>query len=80
MTWRGAQTIGQFNRDRVAIDTTSLLEVGKLAHLHAVAPDLPTKPQAPRGAFPVILNKSNIVQLFINAQPIEALQIQILDL
>ena len=37
------QTIGQFNRDRVAIDTTNLLEVGKLAHLHAVAPDLPTK-------------------------------------
>jgi len=45
-----------------------LLEIGELADLHTVAPDLPAKPPGTkRWAFPVILDKANVMQRHVDA-------------
>src|SRR3546814_14583687 len=40
------EPVGELGGDRIAVDAADLLEVGELADLHAVAPDLPD--EAPR--------------------------------
>ena len=57
------EAIGQFARDRIDIHASDLLEIGVLADLHPVAPDLPAQAPGPDGGvFPVILDKAHVVQ------------------
>ena len=76
------QPIGQLARDRVAIMPADLLEIGELAHLHPVAPNLPSKAPSAKGrAFPVILDKADVMQGHVDADclkrpKIERLQIR----
>src|SRR3546814_2691865 len=37
------EPVGELGGDRIAVDAADLLEVGELADLHAVAPDLPAE-------------------------------------
>src|ERR1700758_1011237 len=37
------EPIGQLGRNRVAFDSANLLEIGELANLHSVNPDLPAE-------------------------------------
>ena len=58
------QPVGEFACDRRAFDARDLLEVGELRHFHAVAPAFPSQPpSAERRAFPVVLDKTNVVQM-----------------
>ena len=58
----------------------NLLEIGELADLHAITPDLPAKPpRAKSGAFPVILNKADVVQVHVDADCLKRPQIQLLQ-
>src|SRR6516165_10254207 len=71
--------IGEFGRYRVAIDPANLLEVGELADLHAIKPDLPTEPPRPQsGALPVIFDKADIVQRGVDADCREAREVEFL--
>ena len=75
------QPIGQLTRDRAAVMPTDLLEIGELADFHAVAPDFPAKtPGAQGGAFPVVLDKADVMQRGIDADGVQAAQIQILQI
>src|SRR5271163_651156 len=62
------EPVGQLGRNRVAFDTADLLEIGELADLHAVEPNLPTKPPGTQGrALPIIFDKADVVETGINA-------------
>ena len=52
---------------RVAVEAANLLEIGKLANLHTIAPDFPAQSPGAQGrAFPIVLNKPDIVLQWIN--------------
>src|SRR5437764_12918212 len=56
------EPVGQPGRDGVAFDAADLLEIGELADLHAVEPDLPTEPPGAEGrALPIVLDKADVV-------------------
>ena len=75
------QAVGQLARDRRAFEARDLLEVGELGDFHAVAPAFPAKtPGAERGAFPVVLDEADVVQLRIDADGVERFQIEILQI
>ena len=48
---RRSDAVGDFAGDRLAVDAADLLEVGELRDFHAVHPDFPAQPQAPRVGF-----------------------------
>ncbi len=74
------EPVGQFTRHRRAFEARHLLKVGELAHLHAVAPALPAEaPGAERRAFPVVLDETDVVQRRIDADGIERLQVEVLQ-
>ncbi len=57
-----------------------LLEIGELADLHPVAPDLPAQtPGAQRRAFPVILDKADVVQIGVDADGRQRPEIDVLQ-
>ena len=63
------QTVGNFTRDRLAFQTTHLLEVRKLRHFHTVHPDFPTQtPGAERRVFPVIFHEADVVDGRVDPQ------------
>ncbi|OIQ65402.1 hypothetical protein GALL_530390 [mine drainage metagenome] len=71
------QPIGQLARNRVAVVAADLLEIGELADFHAIAPNLPAQaPGAQRRAFPVILDKADVVQAGVDANGVEAAKIE----
>ena len=73
------ETVGQLGRDRVAFDAADLLEIGELADFHAVEPDLPAEPPGAQGrAFPIVLDKADVVARRVDAERREAAEIQIL--
>ena len=73
------QPIGQLARNRAAVMAAHLLEIGELRHFHAVAPHFPAQPPGTqRGAFPVILDKADIVQAGVDADGLQRPQIQVL--
>ena len=58
----------------------NLLKIGELADFHAVAPDFPAEaPCAQSRAFPVILDKADVVQRRVKADGNERAQIQLLQ-
>ncbi len=62
------EPVGELARDRRAFDAGDLLEIGELRHFHAVAPAFPPEPpRAERRALPVVLDKTDVVQLRIDA-------------
>ena len=66
------EPIGQFPRHWRAFMAAHLLEIGELRHLHAVAPDFPAQPPgAERRRFPVVLHKSNIMGVAIDADGVQ---------
>lgn len=75
------QTIGQLHADGMQVDAAHLLEVGELAHFHAVEPHFPAQaPGAQGGRFPVVFHKADIVLGGIDAQGVQAFQIQFLHI
>ena len=71
------EAIGDLARDGGAVVAADLLEIGELAHLHAVAPDLPAQaPGAERRALPVVLDKADVVAGGIEPDGREASQIE----
>jgi len=71
------KTVGELQRDRVTVDAADLLEVGELADFHTVTPDFPAQaPGAQSRAFPVILDKANIVFLQVDAQHLQRAKVE----
>src|SRR6185437_3669822 len=69
--------VGQLGRDRVALDAADLLEIGELADLHAVEPDLPAEAPGAQGrAFPIVLDKGDVVARRVDADRLEAVEIE----
>src|SRR3546814_18305176 len=63
------EPVGELGGDRIAVDAADLLEVGELADLHAVAPDLPAEaPGAHRRALPVVLAEADVVRPRVDAE------------
>ena len=74
------EPVGQFARDRRAFEAGDLLEIGELRHLHAVAPAFPAEPPgAERRAFPVVLDEADVVELRIDADRVERVEIEVLQ-
>ncbi len=73
------QAIGQLHRDRVEGESAGLLKIGVLADLQAVQPDLPTQAPGPQGrALPVVLDEADIVLAGVDAQSLQALEVELL--
>src|SRR5579862_3473396 len=71
------EPVGQLGRDRIAFDAADLLEIGELRHLHAIEPDFPAEPpRAERRALPIILDEADVVAPRIDAERIEAFEIE----
>ena len=74
------EPVGELAGDRRAFEARDLLEVGELRHFHAVAPAFPAEaPGAERRALPVVLDEADVVQLRIDADGVERLEIELLD-
>src|SRR5262249_7946916 len=73
------QPVGDFDRYRRKFDAARLLEVGELADLLPVQPDFPAQtPRAKRRAFPVVLDKADVVLARADAQRFERLEVKLL--
>jgi len=70
------QAVGQFHGHRIQIQTTGLLEIGKLGDLQPVQPHFPAQPPGPQHRrTPVILHKADIVHVRIDPQGFQGIQI-----
>src|ERR1700738_3047706 len=66
------QPIGQFARDRRALNSRDLLKIGELRDLHAIAPAFPAEPPGAKGrTLPIVLDEANIVEAWIDADRFE---------
>ena len=75
------KAVGYFHGNGIAFESADLLEVRELCDLHAVNPDFPSEaPCAKRRAFPVILNKADVVLVRVDADRAQAAQIELLDI
>ena len=73
------QTIGNLDGHRVDLDAAHLLEVRKLRDLHAVEPDLPAKAPGAQGrALPVILDKTDVMVVGVQADSGKRPQVKLL--
>ncbi len=73
------QPVSDLHGDGIEIQAACLLEIGVLADLLAVEPDLPAQPPgAQGGGFPVVLHKADVVLRYIDAQRRQALQVELL--
>ena len=74
------EAVGELARDRAAVVAADLLEVGELADLHAVAPDLPAEaPGAEGRALPVVLDEADVVQVHVDADGCERAEVDVLQ-
>src|SRR6185437_14586306 len=74
------QTVCNFRGNWPEIDTTGLLEIGKLSYFQTVEPDFPAHaPGAECRRLPVVLDEANIMIFRLDSQSFEALQIHILN-
>ncbi len=75
------EAVGDLSRYRAAFQATDLLEVSELRHLHAVQPDFPAEsPGAQRWRLPVVFDEANIVYQGVDADGLERLEVQILEI
>src|SRR5258708_6820347 len=75
------QAVSQFDRDRVQIDSSALLEVGELCNLEPVEENLPPDAPGAQGRrLPVVFLKANVVFLEVNSDGSETLQVHILHI
>jgi hypothetical protein len=75
------EAVGQLTGDRLTVVAADLLKIGELADLHAVAPDLPAQPPgAERRAFPVVLDEAHVVGQRVDADRLEASQVEVLEI
>src|SRR6266404_970959 len=73
------EPVGQLCRNRVAIDPADLLEIGELADLHTVEPNLPAEtPGAQSRAFPIVLHKADVVQRWIDPDGRKTREVELL--
>src|SRR6266852_4755434 len=75
------QSVSEFDGDGVEVDAAALLEVGELGDLETVQKNLP--PDTPRTecrGFPVVLFKTNVVLLEVDADGSKALEINVLHI
>jgi hypothetical protein len=64
----------------LAVKPADLLEIGELGDFHPIAPDFPAQaPGAERGAFPVVLDKADVVRQRIDADLGQAGEVQLLQ-
>ncbi len=71
------QAVGQLDSHRIKLQTAGLLKIGVLADLHAIEPHLPAQAPGPqRRAFPVVLDKADVVFLPFEADSVEAAQVK----
>ena len=74
------ETVGDLAQHRAAFQATGLLEVGELGHFHAIEPDFPAQaPRAQRRRFPVVLDEAQVVHQRVDAQCLQRIQVQLLD-
>ncbi len=70
------EAVGDFDTDRIEIETAGLLEVGKLRDFLTVEPDFPAEtPRAERRAFPVVLDEADVVLTRIDANCFQTAQV-----
>ena len=75
------KAVGQLHAHRREVNASHLLEIGELAHFHAVEPHFPAKaPGAQGGGFPVVLHKADVVLVGLDAKGCEAAEIQVLGI
>ena len=75
------QAIGDLDGHGVDLDTAHLLEVRELRDLHAVEPDLPAKaPGAQRRALPVVLDKTDVMVVGVQANGSKRPQVKLLSI
>ena len=73
------ETVGDLDADRVERQAAGLLEIGVLGDLLPVEPDLPAQaPGAERGRFPVVLDKADVVRGAVDADGVQAAQVELL--
>ena len=72
--------VSEFAGNRCALKAGDLLEISELRDFHAIAPAFPAEsPRAERRAFPIVFDKTNVVDLRIDADRFQRIEIQILD-
>ena len=75
------QAIGNLDGHGVDLDTAHLLEVRKLRDLHAVEPDLPAKAPGAQGrALPVVLDKTDVMVVGVQANGSKRPQVKLLSI
>src|SRR5660398_241527 len=75
------RTICEFDADGVQIYAPYLLEIGELRDLHPVYPNLPASAPGPQGGrLPILFHKPDIMLVQLDAQMLERLQVQVLDI
>ncbi len=73
------QAVGQLHRHGVQVQPTGLLEIGVLADLLAVEPHLPAQAPGAQGrALPTVLDKAHVVLAHVDADGLQAAQVQFL--
>ncbi|OPZ13378.1 MAG: hypothetical protein BWZ10_02016 [candidate division BRC1 bacterium ADurb.BinA364] len=73
------QAIGDLHRHRIDGKSPGLLEIRELGDFQAIEPDLPAQAPGPQSRrFPVVLHETDIVLRAVDAQRLEAGQIQFL--
>ena len=71
--------VGDLHRGRVQHLAARLLEIGELGDLQAVEPDLPAQaPRAQSGRLPVVLHEADVVLRGVDADGLQALQVDFL--
>ena len=73
--------VGNFAEYGRAVDAADLLEVGELGYFHAVEPNFPTQaPCTEGGVFPVVFDKTDVVDFGVDAQFAQGIKIEVLDI
>ncbi len=73
--------VSQFGTNRMKIKPAHLLEISELGYFHAVEPNLPAQaPGAQCRRFPVVLDKANVVIKGINAETLERIKVEFLNI
>src|SRR6185436_12852726 len=74
------QAVGDLAQHRLAGEAADFLKIRELRDFHAIEPDFPAQAAgAERRRFPVVLDEADVVLLRVDAQVLQRLQVEILD-